>query len=395
MKKNALFAVLLLLFLPLSTVKGQDIDIEKMSTLANNFYAKENYAKSLEIFEKMSDYLLKEKGENDSLYIDCIINQSKCHIRMNNSGKAIETAKKAVNLCKKNKDKNPKLYAFMLDNLGVYYNTNEQHDSAYIYCNEALKVYNELNTNDFHKSVILIHLAETNHFKGDNAKAIANQLQAMSIINDNEGEHSDLYINEAEFLKKYYEANGDKNKAEKLGEKIERLREEVKKGVVDLPKLIEFTSSDVADQHSDDAMRCINYYLSHYANADKMNEAANYIVNWSQACKVVHIVIGDNEYKLINKDKGMAYFVAYLAGCSKYALNTGDPYLSEDLYKSAMIDVINFYVANKKFCGENEFLENFVETYGDGSEKNKEKLFKLINKYYGKTAETNKKFAGK
>jgi hypothetical protein len=66
-------------------------------------------------------------------------------------------------------------------------------------------------------SVILLHAAELSHFCGDNATAIARELRALNIIRRENGEHSNEYIDEADYLRQYYEANGDKDKAEAEG----------------------------------------------------------------------------------------------------------------------------------------------------------------------------------
>ena len=92
-------------------------------------------------------------------------------------------------------------------------------------------------------------------------------------------------------------------------------------------------------------------------------------MNWSEATEDSHVVIGETEAKLMSHEKSMVYFVAYIAGCSKYALSTGEADFSLNTFKEAMVDVLNYYQANKQYTGEVKYLEQYIKAYKKGREK--------------------------
>ncbi|SFG23070.1 lipopolysaccharide assembly protein LapB [Prevotella sp. KH2C16] len=377
MRKAFLTIVALLIMMP-SAVQAQSAKAAKLDSIANKLFDEENYGKSLEIRQKHLAALKEEVGEGDSTYIASLIQLGKCYYRTKQLDQALKTAQQVVDLYGKHINTTDKTYAFALDNLALYQSAAEKYPEGLANAQKALAVYQNFHENDRDMAVIQLHVAELAHFSGDNNKAIHHELLALNILKNLYGEHSNQYIEEAEYLCKYYEENGDKAKAKELAERLETLKKETEDGELDLPQPVEFTSAAVAHAHNRDAARCIEYLLNHYITDPKINDAASYIMNWSQATGDSHVVIGENEAKLMNNEKSMAYFVAYIAGCSKYALATGKADFSLDTFKDAMVDVLNYYQANKQYTGEVKYLEQYIKAH----DKSREKLDALLEKNF-------------
>jgi hypothetical protein len=67
-----------------------------------------------------------------------------------------------------------------------------------------------------------------------------------------------------------------------------------------------------------------------------------------------------------------------MASCSLYALKTGKSEFSLDTFENAMVDVLNFYVANKQYTGEVKYLEKYLEAY----KKDRKNLDALLKKNF-------------
>lgn len=368
MRKAFLTIITLMTLVPV-VAQAQSAKTAKLDSIANKLFDEGNYEKSMEIRQKHLAALKEEVGESDSTYIVKLIQLGKCYYRTKQLDQALITAQQVVDLYGKHISTTDKNYAFALDNLALYQSTAEKYTEGLANAQKALGVYQNFHENDHDMAVIQLHVAELANFCGDTNKAIQHELLALNILKNLYGEHSDKYTDEAEYLCKYYEKKGDKAKAKELSERIETLKKETEAGERDLPQAVEFTSAAVARDHNRDAARCIEYFFKHYITDPKINDAATYIMNWSEATEDSHVVIGENESKLMGNEKSMAYFIAYIAGCSKYALATGEADFSLNTFKDAMVDVLNYYQANKQYTGEVKYLEQYIKAYKKGLEK--------------------------
>lgn len=374
--KKLLFFFLFALFIMPASAQSQSTSTAKLDSLANKLFKEEDFSKSLEIRLKHLDALKKETGEKDSTYISSLLKLGKCYFRTDQLKKAIETAQKVVDLYGQNISTKSKLYAYMLDNLGLYQSSDKKYSEALKNAEKALAIYEAFHENDHDMAIIQMHVAEDAYYTGDYAKAIRHELLTLNIIRNYDGEHSKKYTDEAAYLQKYYEANGDKEKANNLSERIEKLKKETEDGEVDLPQAIDFTSAAVAHDHNRDVMRCIDYYLNHHVTSDKINDAATYILKWSDASEDSQVEIGDNEVKMMNDKNALPYYIAFIAGCSKYALTSGKADFTIEVFEQAMVDALNYYVNNKEYTGEVKYLEQYVKAYSKGRDKFEELLKK-------------------
>lgn len=382
--KHVLKFILVLLLLPLSVSAQDKQTIQKMDTMIIKLYQKENYQKCVEVLDKQQTLVAKLLGEQDTTFFQNLRLKARCQYRLKDYQGAVKSAQDAVDNWKKYHDTEKRDYPLALDNLAMYLSAGPTPDSisALKYAKEALQRYEKFMVNDYDLAVILLHVAEYSNVTGNPSDAVKYELRGLNIFKELFGEHSDEYIEELAYLHDYYKANGQKQKAKDTEDLINKLREEQAKDMADLPELIDFKTVEECRAHVKDAYKCIVYYLNHKLNADKMNQAAGYVMKWSMVTDQVHVLLGKEEAQLMSSEKSMPYAIAYFAGCSRFALENDSADFSKAMFCSAMIDVLNFYMGgNDELTGKIAYLDKFVNTYKkDGMDA----LKALLDKYYAK-----------
>ena len=261
----------------------------------------------------------------------------------------------------------------------------KKYDEAFTNSKKALEIYDSLKIDNYDLAVVLMHLAETSHYKGLKQDALKYEIRSLIIIKKTLGEHSDEYINELPYLKKYYLELDDQKNAQRIDETIGRLKEEKKNGYEDLPEPIEFKSAEDCAAHNNDALKCIAYYLTHTLNAPNMNQAAQYILNWSMASGDVNILFGEELSLLATSQENLPYFIGFSGAYSYYSLLEKKKILDEDLFIKAIDALLAFYEPNSKLSGKVDLLEKYLQL------KEKGKLEKHLRKTYQKDMESYNK----
>ena len=127
------------------------------------------------------------------------------------------------------------------------------------------------------------------------------------------------------------------------------------------------------------------YYITHKLSAPQINQAAQYIINWSEASGDVSIPIGEEMASLMATKTSMPYFIAYLASYSYYCLTENTKQLDKKYFAYAIDILLQFYEPNSELTGKVELLENYLKL------KKKGKLEKELSKVYSKqTTNENK-----
>lgn len=381
--KLLLKLTLLLLLLPMTTQAQDRSAITKMDTMALKLYLREDYKKCAEVLQKQKNLVAKILTEKDTAYFANLRFQARCYFRLKDYEKAQKVAKEALDNWEQNHDLNNRSYILMLDNYATYLGSGDKPDYevALKYAKDALERYEKLQKNDVDMAFILIHVAENSYDTKKYADALKYEIRALHIYKEIYGEHSDEYIGELEYLANYYDGNGQAQKAQEVRDLQEKLSKEKDKGAADLPPMTEFKTADECRAHKDDAMKIIDYYLHHLLTADQMSEAAGYIMNWANTTDLVTINLGEEEAALFT-EKGLPYGIAYMAGCSEYALATDSAEFSKEMFRHAMTRVLNFYHGgNKDLTGKVPYLEKFIK---ENDKNGTDAAMALIDKYYEK-----------
>lgn len=392
MKKQMLLAGLFLLSsLSLSAQISRFGEMNHSDSLALKLYGEEQFDKAGEIWKKELQRRDDAGMNQDSSYIFRLVQLARCQHRCNDSS-SIASARKVVELYEKNVGQKDRKYAFYLDNLGTYLGANNEYAEAESVCKKALDIYETFRKNDFDKAIVLIHLAEMAAGNGHASDAVTYEIRALSIYKDLYGEHSKEYTSEAIYLAQYYEKNGETAKADQLRERLKKLVKETNDGEVDLPQMVNFTSPEVCKEHRDDMMRMIDYFFTHKLSDKKINDCANYILDWSKASDEVMVEIGNTTASLMGgKESGLAYLVAYMAGCSEYSLKTGEKGPNYEQFEHAVGRTLDFYQHNRQLTGEISFSEDLIKTFA----KSKEKYYKKVREIYDKEQKEVSKFKEK
>lgn len=379
MKQLLKLTLLLLLLLPLAVQAQDKKSILKMDSMAQQLYDRENYKKCVEVLHKQKALL----DEKDSLYFANLRFQARCYFRMKDSDNAIKAAMAALDNWEQYQDTNNVNYILMLDNYAFYLSTADKPDyeTALKYSKEALSRYEKRQQNDESMAVILFHVAENCSLVKQYADAVKYELRALSIYKNLYGEHDDVYIRELDYLADYYEGNGQKQKAQETRDLQEKLSKEQEDGIADLPEMMEFKTTDECRAHKEDALKMVQYYITHLLSADKMENAAQYVMNWSAVTDLVHITIGKDEAELFT-EKYYPYAVAYIAGCCEYALVEDSADFSKDMFSSAIARMLDFYAGgNKDLTGKVPYLEKYMKA---ANKEDSAPLLALLDKYYNK-----------
>lgn len=358
---------------------------DKLDSVTIKLMNQKRYEDAIKTKERELTILKTLYGDKDSLYICQLAFSAKLYYRNNQAEEAAKIVEKAAQLYADNISHNNDLYAFYLDNLSLYQISIKEYSKAKENCRKALTIYEQLGKKNYDLAIILMHMAEASHYAGETQEAIKYELRSLNVIKSVYGRHSDEYIGELPFLQKYYEALNDQKNAKEIEQTISKLQKEKEEGIEDLPEPIKFNSKEICRNHNADAFKCIKYYITHKLSAPQINQAAQYITNWSEASDDVSIPIGEEIASLMATRTSMPYFIAYLASYSYYCLTEETKELDEKYFAYAIDILLQFYEPNSKITGKVELLENYLKL------KEKGKLEKELSKVYSKLKANEKK----
>ena len=371
--KKTLITLMLLALTAVAWSQDNKERIAELDSIGIMQFNNQQYDEALTTFQQELSLIQQEYGENDSLYVDDLAVISRCYFRQKAYKKALETGLKAAEIYGNHYSKDNVYYANLLDNVSLYYSSVDDLANAEKCSDEAVKIYYKYFTNDRHMGGTLAHAAEIKYSLDKFAEAVALQEHALTLIENDEGVHSDHYLNELKYMKMYYDEVDNTAKVEEMEALEAQLKDEMEHGFV--PPLVEFKTAEKCREHNEDAYYCSLYYLNHYLNADKMGQAAQYIQTWSLASPDVDMIFGEAEVKWVNEKKNVVYMIAYMAACTTFAL-THDPVDPLEQYKSAIIDMVNYYSANKELTGEVEAFEEYINLFNKDPKKLTDRLEK-------------------
>jgi tetratricopeptide (TPR) repeat protein len=385
--KRVLFTIAALVMGVVAWAQNDDMTREqadKLDSVTIKLMNQERYEDAIKAKERELAILKSLYGEKDTTYIKGLAFSAKLYYRNKQAKEAASAVEKALQLYADNISTSDELYAFYLDNLSLYQISTEEYDKAKENCRKALTIYEQLGKKNYDMAIILMRMAEICHYSNENQEAIKYELRSLNVISTVCGKHSDEYINELPFLQKYYQAVGDEKKASEIESTIERLKKETADGIVDLPEPMQFKSAAICHDHNYDAMKCIKYYLTHKLAAKQMNQAAQYILNWTQASDEVSIPIDEDIAQLATSEKTLPYLIAYFAAYSYYCLDHKVKTLDEKLFYYSIDILLQFYKPNSELTGKVKMLENYLSLQKNG------KLEKEISKVFEKLIKTSK-----
>ena len=358
------FLIIILCIAPLSLwsqeMPATQEEADKLDSLVSILMRNQHYEDALQTKMREMDILKQLRGEKDSLYLRQKALSGKIYYRLGKREEAAKITTEAAEEYGKYVSSKDKYYTFFLDNASLYWASIKEFDKGKELSLRAFKAYEQLGQRDFDFAAILMHLAENCDGAGQPQEAIKYDLLALDIFKKTVGEHSDSYIGELGYLQDYYEHAGDSEKAKKTKEHAELLTKEKEQGYVDLPEPITFETAEICRKHNDDALRCITYYLTHMLNAPNMDQAAQYIINWSAATADVNVAIGKKQAMMER------YMIAYIAATAYFCLTENVQKLDEPLFVSVIMALLDFYEPNRAITGKVDVLEDYLKLRDNG-----------------------------
>lgn len=346
-------------------------------------YSDNKFSTAADLGEKLAQSCDTVTSENtDSLYAGIQMALGRCYFRLNRYEKAALAADKGAERLKAKGMSHDLTYVFLRDNAGLYYLSDKQYEKGLERSMEALKVLSDYPDKEVSNDmqVIYSHLGDGYYGIGKYQDAIVYQIKALNISEKLNGKHSEDYINELGYLAKYYESAGEDKKAEAVNDDIDKLQRETEDGQVDLPDADtrDLSTTELCHKYSYEAYRCASYYLDHYLSNTHIDQCAKYIITWLASTKDVNASLGKIETELFSNNKTKGYAVAYMAGVIKYGIDNEDSTFTPEMYNSAFIDMLNYYIANRELTGKVKVLDKFIDAYNKG----RDELDEMIQKNY-------------
>lgn len=214
--------------------------------------------------------------------------------------------------------------------------------------------------------------------------AIMSSQRALNIYALQYEAHDQHIMHELGWLKTYYELGGYERQMQETQQRIEQLEDELEHGfVADVPEL---NTAELCDQYRREAFYAAKYMLNHYLSAEYMAKAASIVMDFTKNTDEVSVIFGEPEMRWMDGQKSKCYVAIYLAACMQYAMTTEDV-VPGDQYQSAIIDLVNYYHANKELTGEVEAFEEYMALYAKGADK----LFERLERDYKSFAKQERK----
>lgn len=362
-------------------------DVLRLDSIANQQFASKHYVDAMKTRQQLIASL--KPGDNDSLHAFSLVQIARCLSREALADSASAVGKQALDIYGRAAGTQNMDYAIIADNVSVYLGQAKRAQEAVSYSEKALAIVNsvpDLPGSYVDESIILVHAAENYNAVGRNSMAIVCELRALKLMSDIYGEHSDTYIGELQYLSKFFADNGDKEKAEQTDATVSRLRKESQDAggdVLDIPATVKMDSPREAERYRWATLRACDYYLSHYITADRMAEAASLIAQWATVTDEVTVTLDSSLLDLGNRQQSLAYLPAFLAGCCRYALQSGEKDFSWDMYGTSMADLLNFYNANAPYTGKVDSLEKLIAAYAKNRDQFVDNLKQRYNRVMG------------
>jgi tetratricopeptide (TPR) repeat protein len=378
MKQKLFFLVSFLLCAPTIWAQSEtrSAEAEVQHLLLVSEFANQHYEKAIAAGEKELQLLRQQEGKTDSLQIEMLPCLGRAYFKLGQVDKAIEMNREGVALCLKNNEECTSRLAVMYDNMAFYHTFSKQYAEALSCSKKAVDIYYKLLSNDQDMAGTLMHAAECAYHVGQYADAVLYEEHACNLYSEVYGEHNDTYLEELDYLIKYYKAADQNEKAAATEELQKRLKEEQKYGYIPMPA--DLSTAEKCGQHDEDAYFASLYFNSHIITADSMIFVGKYIFNYVLNSDRVHAISGIEESKWMKDKNAFSYLIAYFSGFVTYQLENPEKEASLASYKYAINNLLNFYARNKSLLGEVKTLEDYLKLYA----KSPEKLIKKIEKDY-------------
>lgn len=342
-------------------VNAQDLQVPTDSATrslekeALSLFEQENYGQALIRYESAATMRQKMSIPKDTMYKNDLLFQGKCYFRLKRIEEAVNRAQKLADYYAANFSNSDRDYAFYIDNLALYQGTAGNFVDAEKNSREAVHIYEQLIKNDFDLAIMLEHLAENCDGNGKPSEAINHEIRALNILKTIYGEHSDNYMDELIYLKKYYEDSNNVDKAQKLQETNDRLKQESKVSNIKIPEM--FATPERCHLYNASVLSGAKQYLDCNLEKTNVSEISKAILLWTMTSADITVEVDSTMASLLGNTDHIPFFVAFMAAATEYSLENHIKKIDATGLKLVKQRVEGFYRRNKavlKKCREFE-----------------------------------------
>lgn len=346
-------------------VNAQDLQIPTDSATrslekeALSLFKEKNYGQALIRYESAATMRQKMNIEKDTMFEKDLLFQGKCYFRLRRIEEAVDRAQKLVDHYATNFNKSDSVYTLYLDNLALYQASAGNFVDAEKNSREALIIYEKLMRNDFDLAIILEHLAESCNRNGKSAEAANHEIRALNILKTIYGEHSDNYLDEIVYLKKYYENNSNADKAQKLQETIDRLKRECEVQNIKIPEM--FATPERCRLNNRNILSGAKQYLDCNLKKTNVSEISEAILLWTKTSEDMTVEVDSTMASFLEKKDYIPLFVAFMAAVTEYSLENHIKQIDTTGLKLIKQRVEGFYRRNKETFGKCREIEKWFK----------------------------------
>jgi len=363
MKRITFITIVLMLSLHVSAQYLQipiDSAAKAIEKEALSLFEQRNYGQALVRYESAANMRQKMSTEKDTIYEMDLLFQGKCYFHLKKIEEAVNKAEKLVDYYATNFSKTDFKYAFYIDNLGLYQASMGNFADAEKNSREAVGIYEKQMKNDDNLAVMLEHLAEDCNGNGKPSEAINHEIRALNILKTIYGEHSESYLEEIIYLKKYYENNNNADKAQKLQEIIDKLTKESDETSIKIPEM--FATPERCHIYNSDALLGAKQYLDCDLKKIDESEISLGILLWTKTSADITIKVDSTMAPLfLDNNDDHPIFVAFMAAVTEYDLEHHMKKIDTTGLKLVKQRVEGFYRRNKATLGKCREIEKWFK----------------------------------
>ena len=322
-------------------------------------FEREKYDEASTRYESAANMRQSMNIAQDTSYVRDMVFHAKCCYRTRKIKEAILRAQKVVDYYGTNISNSDEKYAFYIDNLALYQSTDGNFADAEAHSREAVNIYEKLMKNDNDLAIMLEHLAENCDGNGKHAEAIKHELRALNILKTVYGEHSDNYLSEVVYLKEYYENNGNKDKADRLQENIDRLTKEKDSSKIMFAEM--FGTPERCHTYNPSVLSVAKQYLDCDLQKANINGVADVLMEWSATSSDICIDVDSTVTSFMKEKKDVLLFLAFMAAVTEHNLENNIKRIDVDGMKQVKLRVEDFYKRNKETFGRRPEIEKWFK----------------------------------
>ena len=204
-----------------------DESVKVLTELGNALKYVGKFEESIRLLTKAEKIVLKNYGENTMAFVTCNANLAEVYRIMKKYEKVEEKYFKAIKTYKKNNFRDGYIFAGICNNLGLFFEETGRYRDSVKWQKKSLEILENLENSEVQGAIIRSNMVNS-YLKIDEKKLAENSVNiALTTLQSEVGENSNLYFNILHNLANVYFENKSYKKAAVLLERCEKLCETV------------------------------------------------------------------------------------------------------------------------------------------------------------------------